>query len=168
MLNLIDTFSKYAWSEPIKTKSGQVVTQAFKTIISRAKTTGHTVPKLLHADKGREFVNKDFKAMLKQFNIHMYHTENEEKSAMVERFNRCLNNKMKVQFEIRQSFRGIDILKSIINSYNNSVHRTIKDKPINATQVNESQVRKYLESGKARHLKPKLKIGDRVRITVKK
>jgi transposase InsO family protein len=69
MLNVIDTFSKYAWSEPLKTKGGIEVAKAFENIIKRAAKSKHKSPKLLHSDKGREFENKDFKQMLKRYNI---------------------------------------------------------------------------------------------------
>lgn len=169
MLNIIDTFSKYAWSEPLKTKSGQEVTDAFKSIIKRAKSTDHKPPDLLHTDKGREFVNKDFKQLLKEHDIKMYHTENEEKSAIIERFNRSLCNKMKVQFEIRKSFRWIDIIQRLLQQYNSTVHRTIKMKPVDVNETNESHLQSlYAGYDQTQSDRPKLKVGDRVRITIKK
>lgn len=163
MLNVIDTYSKFAWSEPLKTKSGSEIVKAFRVIMARAKTTGHTTPNLLHTDKGREFVNKEFKQLLSKNGIRMYHTENEEKSAIVERFNRTLNNRMKVQFENRKSFKWIDILQNLIDDYNNSYHRTIKMRPVDVKQ--HVDIRFF---GPVRYPKPKLKCLDRVRITIKK
>lgn len=169
MLNIVDTFSKYAWSEPLKTKSGQEVAYALRSIIKRAKSTGHKPPDLLHTDKGREFVNKDFKQLLKEHDIKMYHTENEEKSAIVERFNRTLNNKMKVHFETSKSFRWVDILQSLLRQYNFTVHRTIKMKPMDVDKTKESYLQSlYAGYNQTQSGKPKLKIGDRVRITIKK
>lgn len=66
MLNVIDTFSKYAWAEPLKTKSGIEVAKAFVEIIKKAKTVNHKSPNLLHTDKGLEFRNKDFKRVLQE------------------------------------------------------------------------------------------------------
>ena len=34
LLNVIDIFSKYAWSIPLKTKTGSEVTKAFETILT--------------------------------------------------------------------------------------------------------------------------------------
>lgn len=169
MFNVIDTFSKYAWSEPLKTKSGQEVTNAFNSIMKRAKSIGHTTPNLLHTDKGREFVNKEFKNLLVRKEIKMYHTENEEKSAIVERFNRTLNNKMKIQFEIHNSFRWIDILQTLLQQYNSRVHRTIKMKPKDVNKTNEFNLQSlYTEYNQTDSSKPILKVGDKVRITIKK
>lgn len=168
MINVIDTFSKYAWSEPLKTKSGLEVAKAFVTIIKKAETVNHKPPKLLHVDKGLEFRNKDFKKVLKEHAIDMYHTENEEKSAIVERFNGTLNRKMKVQFELRKSFRWIDILQGLIKTYNNTVHRTIGMKPSEVSPEFEHDLLLRLSKTNPKSAKPKLKVGDKVRITVKK
>lgn len=169
MLNIIDTFSKYAWSEPLVRKNGSDVTKAFGIIIKRASSVGHKTPNLLHTDKGGEFENKEFKSLLAKHDIKMYHTENEEKSAIVERFNRTLNQKMKVQFEARQTFRWVDILQGLIHDYNNRVHRTTGMKPVDVSEENEQLlIKNYKQYEQTRYLKPKLKVGDRVRITVKK
>jgi len=169
MLNVIDTFSKYAWSEPLTRKSGSHVTQAFKVIIKRAYKCGHKPPNLLHVDKGCEFVNKEFKSTLESYNIKMYHTENEQKSAIVERFNRSLNELMKVQFEVRQSYRWVDILQGLIQQYNNRVHRTICMKPSEVTSEFEDDLKRmYDKQMPSPTGRPKLKVGDRVRITAKK
>jgi len=168
MINVIDTFSKYAFSEPLKTKSGLEVAKAFATIIKKAKNVNHKPPKLLHVDKGLEFRNKDFKKVLQEHNIGMYHTENEEKSAIVERFNRTLNRKMKIQFEIRKNFRWIDILQTLIKSYNNTTHRTIGMKPVDVSAEFEHDLLMRYAKTYPKNTKPKLKVGDKVRITVEK
>lgn len=59
----------------------------------------------------------------------MYHTENEGKSTIVDRFNGTLNRKIKVQFELRKNFQWIDIPQRLIKTYNTTVHRTIGMKP---------------------------------------
>ena len=52
----------------------------------------------------------------------------------------------------------IDVLNDIVNRYNNTVHKTIKIKPIDATNDVE-----YNEDSNKKN--PKFKIGDRVRIS---
>lgn len=170
MLNVIDTFSKYVWSEPLKTKSSLEVTKAFNKILRKAKAVGHKPPNLLHTDKGREFVNRDFKDLLRRNNIKLYHTENEEKSAIIERFHRTLNEKMKIEFEIQNSFRWITLLQKLIRQYNNTFHSTIKTCPSEVNKDNEQMIRNiYANSGRRlTSVKPKLSVGDRVRITIKK
>jgi len=169
ILNVIDTFSKYVWSEPLKTKSGFEVANGFKTILKRAQSVGHKPPNHLHTDKGREFLNKDFKEVLSKNAIHMYHTENEEKSAIIERFNRTLNNKLRIQFEINQNFKWLPFLQKLIHNYNNHKHSTIKMKPVNVTKEDEPYlISLYSAHNQGKGSKPKLNVGDRVRITRKK
>lgn len=170
MLNVIDTFSKYVWSKPLKKKDAKCVSIAFEQIIKDAIKIGHKSPNLLHTDKGLEFINKEFNGVLKKYNIKLYHTENEEKSSIIERYNRTQNEKMKVLFEINKNFRWIDILQKIVKEYNNSYHSTIKMKPIDVNKENENDlldtVFKYIPPKII--TKSKLKINDRVRIGNKK
>lgn len=170
MLNVIDTFSKYAWCEPLRTKSGVDVSRAFANVLNRTGRVGHRAPHLLHVDKGKEFVNKDFKRLLAIHDVQMYHTENEEKSAIVERFNRTLNCKMKVQFEFRKSFKWMDIVQRLIKEYNEvDMHRTIGMCPAEVTASNEAEIlQKYDRANQQIPVKPRFAVGDRVRITTKK
>lgn len=187
MLNVIDSFSKYAWSEPTKKKDGPTVAGAFRRIISKAKKIGHSSPNLLHTDRGLEFKNKDFKAVLDKHGIKMYHTESKEKSSIVERFNRTLNGKMKRRFYINQNFRWIDILDELMSEYNNrDFHRTIGMSPADVSKENEESILMKLcnskfvaaaSSGKNTRRRPRrpsaaaatdIQVGDRVRITREK
>ena len=64
LLNVIDTFSKFAWALPIKKKDGVTVSKAFDKIIKSAESQKHKSPNLLHTDKSLEFENKHFKSLL--------------------------------------------------------------------------------------------------------
>ncbi|KAE9523099.1 hypothetical protein AGLY_016505 [Aphis glycines] len=161
-----DTFSKFAWAFPLKKKDGISVSKAFEKIIEQAKTQNHQTPKLLHADKGLEFENKHFKNVLKKYSIHMYHTQNEEKSAIIERFNRTLNGKMRLCFEVQKSKKWINILQNLLDEYNfKDIHRSIGMKPCEVNKSNEDDVLHKLFSTKNKP-KPKIKFSvvDRVKI----
>ena len=54
MLNVIDVFSKYAWSVPLKDKKGDTVTEVFKYIVQNS----NRMPKHIWVDKGKEFIIK--------------------------------------------------------------------------------------------------------------
>lgn len=169
MLNVIDTFSKFAWIKFLKTKSGLEVTNAFKEILSDAKSVNHCPPRLLHCDKGTEFRNTNFKKLLDSYGIKMYHTENEEKSAIIERFNRTLNHKMKIHFEANKNFRWIQLIPHLLREYNYvNVHRTIGMTPSQVDKNNEKQILHDVYYYEVGNDKPVFKIGDRVRITRKK
>ena len=53
-----------------------------------------------------------------------------------------------------------DVLDNIVNKYNNTVHRTIKIKPIDVTSDSHTE---YNEDSNEKD--PKFKVGDRVRIS---
>lgn len=166
MLNVIDTFSKFAWALPLKKKDGKNVTKAFEKIIEKAKSQNHNAPNLLHTDKGLEFENKMFKEFLKSHQIKMYHTQNEEKSAIIERFNRTLNEKMKIHFEVRNNKKWIDILEDLIHEYNfKDFHRSIGMIPVQVNKNNEDEVLVRLFRNQKASQKVKFSLGDRVRIT---
>ena len=55
ILFVINAFSKYAWADPLKTKSGPEVTQAMARILDRM-----TAPRNLQVDAGKEFYNDPF------------------------------------------------------------------------------------------------------------
>jgi transposase InsO family protein len=141
MLNVIDTFSKFAWSYPLKKKDGKCVSTAFEKIIEKAKVQNHKPPALLHTDKGLEFENKLFKEILKKYEIKIYHTQNEEKSSIIERFNRTLNGKMRIRFEVQKNKKWIHILQSLLDEYNfKDTHRTIGMRPCEVNKCNESEI----------------------------
>ena len=56
MLNVINVLSKYAWSVPLKDKSGKTVLDAFKKIIIKSGR----ICKHMWVDQGKEFYNKHF------------------------------------------------------------------------------------------------------------
>jgi transposase InsO family protein len=167
----MDTFSKFAWIEPLKKKDGKSVSEAFTKILEKSKQS----PKLLHTDAGKEFLNKDFQQVLDKNDIKMYQTFSEIKSSMIERFNRTINQKLKVQFEVNQNTNWIDIIDKILYEYNfKDTHRTIGMKPCEVNKSNEKQILERMFSTESYSLdskpfgktneKPTFRIGDKVRI----
>ena len=60
LLNVIDVFSKYAWSIPIKDMTGKSITDVFQKIV---KTSGRR-PKKLWVDQGTELYNRVFRGVV--------------------------------------------------------------------------------------------------------
>ena len=88
ILTVIDVLSKYAWVEPLKTRSGENLVKAFEKILKKGRK-----PEKLHSDKGTEFTNKLFQSFLKHKKITFFTTYNKIKASIVERFNRTLKGK---------------------------------------------------------------------------
>ena len=66
-------------------------------------------------------------------NINGYEAINDTKVAIVEGVNRTLKNKMYRYVKAENTFRYLDILQDLVESYNNTYHRSIGMKP---SQVN--------------------------------
>ena len=90
----------------------------------------------------------------------MYSTYNEGKSVVAERFIRTLKNKIFKHMTAISKNVYFDVLDDIVNKYNNTVHRTIKMKPIDVTSDSYAE---YNEDSNV--TKPKFKVGDHVRIS---
>ena len=63
----------------------------------------------------------------------MYSTFNEGKSVVAERFIKTLKNKIYKHMTAISKNIYVDVLDDIVTKYNNTVHRTIKMKPIDVT-----------------------------------
>ena len=150
----IDLFSKYAWVVPIKDKKGVSIVNAFEKLISEKRK-----PNKIWVDQGSKFCNNSFKGFLKINNIEMYSTCNEGKSVVAERFTRTLKNNIFKHMTAISKNVYFDVLIDIVNKYNNTLHKTIKMKPINVTSDFYAE---YSENSNKKD--PKFKINDRVRI----
>ena len=160
MLTSINCYSKFAWSVGIKSKSATCVTNAMAIILrdKRARTAN------LQSDKGREFLNSKFAALMKKHKINHYTTHTGMKCAIVERFNRTLKNRMFRQFSIQASHKWIDILPKILAQYNSTRHSVTKMAPINV--IDDSLMATvYNYEKKIDTSKRKASVGDIVRIS---
>ena len=66
----------------------------------------------------------------------MYATYSNMKASICERFNRTLIDKMWKKFSLRGNYKWIDIIEELVSLYNNTIHCTIKMKPVNVNSRN--------------------------------
>ncbi len=123
------------------------------------------MPKNLQTDQGLEFLNKEFKALMKERNINHYNTWTDKKAAIVERWNRTIKTRLWKIFTEKNTTNWIDIIQDVVDDYNNTKHRTIKMTPAEVNKSNEAQVAKLLATSKTSIKKPKYKVGDYVRLS---
>ena len=90
----------------------------------------------------------------------MFSKFNEGKPVAAERFIRTLKNRIYKHMTTISKNVYIDALNDIVNKYNNTVHRTIKTKPIDVT--NDPYAEYNEDSNKK---SPKFKVNDHVRIS---
>ena len=82
LLTVIDVlvFSKFAWAVPVHPKDAKVITAAFGQVLTAAKQRH---PRRLQTDKGKEFFNSDYHALMKRHGIQHFSSESKQKAAVV-------------------------------------------------------------------------------------
>jgi len=162
LLNVIDLFSEYIYSIPLKSKSQHEVANAFEKLFINNK------PNKLWTDQGSEFINKTFKKFLNDHNIELYHVHNEGKACVIERFNRTLGEMIEKHLTASSSKNYVNKLQYLIDEYNNNnnIYSTIKLTPLQATNPNNASLVLFNshKNDKYNINKPKFIVGDRVRI----
>ena len=102
ILTVIDVFSKYAWVAPVRSKDASTVTNAFQQILDLAAPRK---PHRVQSDKGKEFFNKDFAALTKRHSIDHFASNSDQKTAVVERFNRTIKTRLWTYMSDRRTVR---------------------------------------------------------------
>ena len=163
ILCVMDTFSKYAFVQCLKNKSSECVLEGLQAIFARTERR----PDQIFCDKGTEF--SKYKKFLKSQGILFVTSHNPDiKVSTIERFQLTIKSKLFKAFTHKQSYNYTDgLLDDIVKSYNHTYHRSIKMCPADVTEHKVLQVYRNLYGFPLRLkvVKPKLKVGDTVRIT---
>ena len=173
LLFVIDVFSRFLWIQPLKDKTANNVIKALGVILSERK------PQSIKSDKGSEFKNKYVQRYLSKQNIHAYYSQNETKSAIVERSIRTIKVALYRYFRHKQAYRYLDVIQKFVYDYNHRPHTSLgKFSPAEVNKINANEVRfdSYIirqrkikseprTSKTKKRKKYKFKIDDLVRIT---
>jgi len=128
--NVIDIFSRYAWSVPLKNKRGTSITTQLKYLFRDRK------PITIQSDKGTEFVNSTVQQYLKRQDVNFHTNHNPDiKGAIIERFKRTLKTKMYKILTKNNTYSYSGVIHKLVASYN-SVHSTIAIPPSKANHSN--------------------------------
>ena len=98
-------------------------------------------------DEGKELYNKLFKSELSKRNIEYFTTQNENiKVSPVERVIRTFCNKMHKLFQNKRSYRYLEDLQGLVESYNLTPHRSLPNhfSPAEVNKQNEAEVWDYM------------------------
>ena len=159
VLVMIDNFSKFGWTIPLKNKNAQTIKDSFENILISSKRK----PNLIETDRGKEFYNNIFQDFLNKNNIKLYSRNSSYAAVFAERFNRTIRDLLKKLVFEKGDGNWIDVLPTITKQYNNRVHSSTKLTPIQASlKKNEGFVYKNILD-KRNKIKPKYEIGDLVR-----
>jgi transposase InsO family protein len=170
LLQVTDVFSKYLHSVPLRTKTGKEVAAALESTFKDPKYTKpiRRRPVWVRTDKGKEFLDTQFQALLKREGIEFEVCRNPNvKCAVVERVKRTLRDKLHRYFTYKNTCY-LDVLPKFIEGYNAGVHSSTC---MAAADVRDTDVLTIWNKmrGKAtrrRSLrKPKFRVGQHVRIS---
>ena len=161
ILTVIDIFSRYAWARSLKSKCGNDVAAAFKTIFDEGR-----IPKRIQTDQGREFENRHVRALFDEHSIELFSVKSAYKAALVERFNRTLKHRIWRYFTAENRQVWTEVLQDAVYAYNHSIHRSIKRKPADVTSEDVGDMRDLMaKKPKPPVGKDDIHIGDSVRIS---
>ena len=159
VLLIIDNFSKFGWTVPLKNKNAQTIKDSFENILINSKRR----PNLIESDRGKEFYNNIFQDFLNKNNIKLYSRNSSFGSVFAERFNRTIRDLLKRPVFEKCESNWIDVLPVITKQYNTRIHSSTKLTPIQASlKKNEGHVYKNLLD-KRNKIKPKFQMNDLVR-----
>lgn len=128
LFNVIDAYSRYAWSFPIKNKRPASIVDHMASVISQFKKQHPKNLIVMYADDGNEFKGS-VNLLLKKHNIPIFRTTHKQNQALIERFNQTLWKIINFHFFSKNQFRFLDQLPAIINSYNSRVHTSTGLRP---------------------------------------
>lgn len=137
ILNVIDHFSKFLWSRPLKNKSAELVKFELQNIILQ-----ESAPDVLSSDNGGEFSSEKMKDLAVKFDIDYRYSEpyNPKTNGCVERVNATIKNKIAKFLADHKSKRYIDELQHLVYSYNTSVHATTGFTPFQVHRGRDSRI----------------------------
>lgn len=172
ILILIDIFTRYVWTVPLKTLRGKEMVSALKSVFEEYH------PEKLRTDKGTEFSNKDVKQYLTSMKVHHFTTTNVTKANYAERAIKTIKSRLTKYMDHKQTRRWYDVLESVTTGYNQTYHRSIQTTPTTAltsTHPDELWQNQYNAKVPAEKRKPskhprptknpfEFKIGDRVKL----
>lgn len=162
LLITIDCFTKFVWVQNLKSKQSREVAGVIEKFVASSSRK----PINWQVDKGFEFQNPLLKKFMKENQINFYSTSNPEtKAAFAERAIRTLKSRLYRYFKESNGWRYIEILQDVVDSYNNTVHRSTGMKPSAVTADNSCKIKRRLNPPKTNvKLRFVFDIGDYVRL----
>ena len=115
VLVIIDNFSKFGWTVPLKNKSAQTIKDSFENFLISSKRR----PNLIKSDRGREFYNNIFQDFLNKNSIKVYSRNSSYGAVFAERFNFPISNLLKRPLFEKGDGNWIDVFTTITKQYNN-------------------------------------------------
>ena len=159
-MTAIDIFTKEATAVLMKRKTEGEAVIAMKTVLSRLG-----VPEMVYSDRGSEFDNKKFQALLSTHNIKQVWTHTH--APFIERFNRTLKEMLFKYLASTGTKTITNVLPLLLKNYNSSTHSVTKMTPQEAgKKENEEEAFTNITKRAKIVKRPKLGEGDQVRTVI--
>ena len=114
MLVIIDNFSKFGWTVPLKNKKSQTKKDSFENVIIISKRK----PNLTESDRGKENYKNIFQDFLNKNKIKLYSRNTPLGAVFAERYNLTIRNLRKRPVFEKGDGNWIDVLPTITKQYN--------------------------------------------------
>jgi transposase InsO family protein len=172
LLTAIDVFTKFLHVVPVKTKTGVAISEAFLSIFKDPRYSRGQRPIWVRTDRGKEFLNRTFQAMLKREGIQHQICRNPDiKCSIIERVHRTLREKIYKYFTANNTYKFIHILPKFVDAYNLSVHRSTGLAPAKVTDSHVLAIWRRMKAKSSKQIRPtvpKFSVGQHVRISREK
>ena len=129
VLVIIDNFSKYGFTTPLKNKNSQTIKDSFENILTSSKRK----PGLIEIDRGKEFYNNVFQKFSNKNKFKIYSRICSYGAVFAGRFNRTKGDLLKRPVLEKSDGNWIDVIQTITKQYNNRIHSSTKLTPIQAS-----------------------------------
>ena len=163
ILVMIDAFSRFAWTRPLKSKRAEECAAKMDDILSNFQYN----PVFFTSDKGNEFMAKNEfvkRILVDKYKMGVYPMTGRTKGSIVERYNRTLKTRIQRYFTEKNTKRWVDVLGDFTRNINNSYNRSIGMKPVEVSLTNVNEIRERLYNSKQKDRTCHIQIGDVVRI----
>lgn len=142
MLQIIDIYSRYLFSIPLKRKSAVATFNAFKSAVEKMENPplrrviqkAPKNPNKISTDNGVEFKNRLFKSYTEKHYIKHQFAQKDDHQAqsIVERVNKTITHRLVMLMGQKGHSKWTDFHEKVVRGYNHSLHSTINDTPRNA------------------------------------
>ena len=165
LLNVVDVYSRYSWSFPLKSKDSKEIANIIDALVNHIRILHPNNTFTFTTDNGKEFVNNHFQKLVDKYDFIYDHyvtttslSKHPGQTSIVESFNRTLWNFIKKYTAGNNTLTFIDVLPQFIINYNHKIHSSTKQTPVSIILRNATPdiVEDTYES--------ELNIGDYVRV----
>lgn len=171
----IDCYTRFVFSVWLDRKDIKNIKDALQMMFKDMKA----LPDMIYTDGESAVYSKEMQIWFKSLNIIVYQTYGKTHNPIAERVIRTLKGIVEKVVEGKKTNKNIkmtneEIFEKAVDTYNDTVHRTIKVKPIDAYEGTDEKVLRTLKDAWDDHVNAprsngkKYIIGDVVRVTTTK